>query len=927
MDDLSRQQIQIIFDTMTQGVLCQMADGSLVTVNPAALEMLGLDRDQVLGRTLPHPEWRVINEDGTELTPDQHPSVVALRTGEPIRDYVVGVYNPRRQGFVWMNVNATPLFHEGEERPHQVIITLLDITEKKRSDDRLLLAACRYELLAHTSLETFFVMTPERSILFANNAACHMYGYDREEWRKLGIRDLEAVESDDEFREHGKKIRGRGYDRFKTRHYRKDRQLIDVEVSVSFDTKTGEMLAFCRDITEQIATEHKIIQASREWHSTFDAIPDFIAILDLDFRITRTNQAQADRLGVTPAELIGKRCCSVMHGADNPPDNCPYHLLLHDGHERFVEIALPGLHGDFHVSVTPLYDDEGKLIGSVHVSRDITELNNTKQLLEDEKRFLHSLLDTVPDLVFYKDLDGVYLECNEAFSRRYHGVPKGKIIGKTDFDLIPDQGRAAWRRKTDREALAADTPQTSNTWITLSNGRQVYLETIKAQFRDGAGRTLGVIGVARDITARWELEQALALSHRHTQTILDNLPMLAWLKDKDGRFLMVNRQLAEDVGRTREEIIGLTAFDVWPHDLAKEYQSVDEEIMATGLSIQKEEQIKVASGLAWFKAFKAPVTDADGTVIGTTGIARDITERKRNETLLLEQKRELQALNAHLEERVAEELASGRAKDLQVIRQEKLASIGQLAAGVAHEINSPLSYVTSNLRVLTNYFIKIGRYLTLQEESFDRIAAEEQRRELATAAQLLDIHSILVDGPDLIAESLDGVERMSRIVCDLKSFSRVDAPEYEVIDLTACLESALSIVNNELKYVATIDKDHGKLPLIYCHSGQLNQVFLNLLTNAGQAVTPPGRITLRSWHDAGFVYVSVADNGHGIPEELRERIFEPFFTTKTVGQGTGLGLSISHEIVTRHLGLILVESVVGVGTTFTVKLPRPKETP
>ena len=134
-------------------------------------------------------------------------------------------------------------------------------------------------------------------------------------------------------------------------------------------------------------------------------------------------------------------------------------------------------------------------------------------------------------------------------------------------------------------------------------------------------------------------------------------------------------------------------------------------------------------------------------------------------------------------------------------------------------------------------------------------------------------------------------------------------------------------MNNELKYVATIEKEYRVLPLIRCRSGQLNQVFLNLLLNAGQAVMPPGRITLRSWHDDNFVSVSVADNGHGIPEELRERIFEPFFTTKDVGQGTGLGLSISHDIITKHHGELLVESSVGIGTTFTVRLPRILEEP
>ena len=166
---------------------------------------------------------------------------------------------------------------------------------------------------------------------------------------------------------------------------------------------------------------------------------------------------------------------------------------------------------------------------------------------------------------------------------------------------------------------------------------------------------------------------------------------------------------------------------------------------------------------------------------------------------------------------------------------------------------------------------------------------------------------------------------MSSIILDLKRFSRVDAPNSEPTDITACMESALIILTHELKDVATIRREYQPLPRILCTPGELNQLFLNLLRNAGQSLTPVGEITLKSWYDDGFVYASVTDNGHGIPEHLKERIFEPFFTTKDVGQGTGLGLSVCHNIITRHHGQLQVESVVGSGSTFTVKIPRSEK--
>jgi two-component system, NtrC family, sensor kinase len=192
----------------------------------------------------------------------------------------------------------------------------------------------------------------------------------------------------------------------------------------------------------------------------------------------------------------------------------------------------------------------------------------------------------------------------------------------------------------------------------------------------------------------------------------------------------------------------------------------------------------------------------------------------------------------------------------------------------------------------------------------------------------LEIDAILDDGADLINGTLGGARRVTKIVQDLKHFTRhkrLEVQDTEAITLERCLESALLICYNQLKGVAMVRKEYEPLPTVLCNQDQLSQVFLNLLLNAGQAMVAPGEIVLRSRHDELFVYVSVSDTGAGIPEKTMSKIFDPFFTSKEVGKGTGLGLSISAEIVKKHGGELLVESVVGVGTTFTVKLPRTVE--
>ncbi len=286
--------------------------------------------------------------------------------------------------------------------------------------------------------------------------------------------------------------------------------------------------------------------------------------------------------------------------------------------------------------------------------------------------------------------------------------------------------------------------------------------------------------------------------------------------------------------------------------------------------------------------------------------------------------REAEEVNRTLERRVQEEIKKRREKELIILHNEKLASIGQLAAGVAHEINNPMGFITSNLQTLTGYFSAMGSFIQAQRTALEQTAPAELNQQLAATEEKLDIPYILEDGADLVVESLDGAKRVARIVRDLRSFSRIDAPEYEDADLTTCLVNALNIVAEELSHVATVIKELTPLPPISCHPGELNQVFMNLLRNAGQAITPPGTITLKSRHDDKFIFVTVGDDGHGIPDSILDRIYEPFFTTKDVGKGTGLGLSVTRDIVTKHGGEIMVESS-NQGTTFTIKLPRNSE--
>lgn len=260
----------------------------------------------------------------------------------------------------------------------------------------------------------------------------------------------------------------------------------------------------------------------------------------------------------------------------------------------------------------------------------------------------------------------------------------------------------------------------------------------------------------------------------------------------------------------------------------------------------------------------------------------------------------------------------------QLLQSDKMASIGQLAAGVAHEINNPIGYTYSNLGTLRNYVINMFRLIETYDDALRELRAErpERWKTIDDLKQRIDYQFLVKDLPQLLSESREGLERVRKIVQDLRDFSRAGyAEEWALADLHQGLDSTLNIVWNDLKYKCEVQKHFGEIPQVECLSSQMNQVFLNILVNAGQAIADHGTITISTGRSGDDVFVEIADNGKGIPQEHLGRIFDPFYTTKPVGQGTGLGLSLSYGIVRKHGGKIEVRSQVGAGTTFRIVLP------
>lgn len=459
-----------------------------------------------------------------------------------------------------------------------------------------------------------------------------------------------------------------------------------------------------------------------------------------------------------------------------------------------------------------------------------------------------------------------------------------------------------------------------------SSGRWLFFTA--APLYDADRNVIGAIETLQDVTARRKSEEAL-LRHRAEleETVKQRSAELAATAQdlelfianspigvafsKDGLIQRVNPAMADMFGYAAPDMIGLPGRAAYLSD--EDYANFGRYAgprFARGEPIHLEMWMRRADDLPIWVQIDAYVANSADTGRGTWWMMQDRSDIRFAQEQLQVRIDELDAMNHRLEE-----------AQNQLLQQDKMASIGQLAAGVAHEINNPIGFVSSNLNTLRQY---VDGLLGLSSACDAVLAAPEDASVLALLAEKreeVEIEFLREDLPMLLDESAEGLGRVKKIVQDLKDFSRVDHSDWQEADLNVGLESTLNVVRHEVKYKAEVVKKLAPLPQVMCLAAQLNQVFMNLIVNAAHAIADKGTITLLSGVSEDWVWVQVEDTGCGMSAEVRRRIFEPFFTTKDVGKGTGLGMSLSFSIIQKHGGSIQVRSTVGVGTAIRVWLP------
>lgn len=535
--------------------------------------------------------------------------------------------------------------------------------------------------------------------------------------------------------------------------------------------------------------------------------------------------------------------------------------------------------------------------------RLIGEKRRAEDALRESEENYRELADSITDIFFAMDKDLRYTYWNRA-SEELTGIKAEDALGKSIFEIFPDREDTRRAVAVYRDVLRTRQPRSFVSEYTLHN--RTYFFEINAY-----PTKYGLAVLTKDATERKQAENELRVRDCAIASSINAIT----ITDLELNLTYINNSFLELWGyEGNKEVLGKPATEFWR--ARRSASEIIDILRDRGSWIGELVARRKDGSLFDVQVWASIVRSEAGKPICIMASFIDITERKRSEEQLQETNRLLLEANRLLQENQQE-----------LIQSEKMASIGQLSAGVAHEINNPIGFIMGNLRALKEY---VETFKTLFEQ-YDELSASIQNRDLAIQKAVLerierireqeDLSYILEDIDGVLSESLEGTERIHEVVRNLGSFARADEAQVDQANINNCIESTLKVVGNELKNRCTVNKHLNPLPLIRCYPRQLNQVFMNLLVNAAHAIPERGEITITTEATDSHIVIKISDTGVGIPSEDLSQIFDPFFTTKDASKGTGLGLPISQRIIKKHGGTIKVESQVGKGTTFTIRLP------
>jgi two-component system NtrC family sensor kinase len=734
-----------------------------------------------------------------------------------------------------------------------------------------------FQSITELGTDGIIVFDENHRIEFANRMASEITGYSNEALLKmtvlslLGKPHLSFLEGlFDHPERYGEKT-CTGIQLFTSTGELKEAELCIALAQPPRGTRKG--YAYLRDITESKKLERRIREGTREFEKIAEMGEDGIVVFDQAFKITFANQMASEITGISKEDMIGRNFFSVIGREDKEFLEGTVTRGVGMGEKLCTEMTISTPQGqikDAEVCIALAKSDAGEVKTYAYI-RDITVRKKIERELRDSEEKLRTLFERVRHGLFISSKEGRFLDCNQALLDMLGYFAKDEFLAidiARDLYIHPED-RKIFQETIERDGVVKD----MEVEFKKKNGERITVLLTGHPMKNEKGEIAGYEGINLDITERKRIENELREANDFFMNLIESSVDGIIAADMKGNIFIFNKGAEDLTGHRAEEVIGKTHItNIYPEGVAKEVMEKLRSPEYGGVGKLHPTQFNVVNKAGEeipIQLSAVLICDREGKEVATVGIFTDLRPRLRMEKKLQD-------------------------THLQLVSSEKMASLGKLAAGIAHEINNPLGGILI--------------YSSLMME--DLPEGDPKRQDLARIVQ--------------------EASRCKDIVKSLLEFARQTEPKTEPTDINRSITDGLFFLENQALFhnVQIFKELNPLLPLVQGNAGQLKQVFINIIVNAAEAIHGSGTLTIRTSHDAQRkkVFIEFTDTGEGIPEENLTRIFEPFFTTKDIGKGTGLGLATSYGIVEDHGGKISVKSRVGRGTTFTIELPASLET-